>query len=406
MPVGSDPSDDRSTRANAPEERAGPAPAMPYWRLSGYYFFYFAALGALVPYWGLYLKDLGFNALAIGQLMAILVGTKMVAPYIWAWLGDHLGHRMIIVRLASLASVLAFAAMFWAQGFWSIALVMIVYSFFWNASLPQFEVITFTYLGARVRRYAHIRVWGSVGFIVTVMAIGMLVDARGPGTVLWAVLAIYAGIWLATLTVRDPAPEAHHHEAVSLASILRRPAILAFFAAVFLMQMSHGPYYAFYSIYLEDHGYSKTLIGQLWALGVIAEVGLFVVMHHLLTRWGGRLILAASLLIAALRWVLIGAFPESLATLVFAQLLHAATFGTFHASAIHLVHHYFRGRVQGRGQALYSSVSFGAGGAAGSLVSGAIWEPAGALISYLVAAGLALIGAWVAWRLIDTEHDF
>ncbi len=380
--------------------------ALPYGRLSAYYFFYFAALGALVPYWGLYLKDLGFKALAIGQLMAILVGTKMIAPYIWAWLGDHLGRRVMIVRLASLVSVIAFGAMFWSESFWAIAAVMVIYSFFWNASLPQFEVITFTYLGEQVRRYAHIRVWGSIGFILTVMLVGVWVDADGPRMVLWAVLAIYAGIWLSTLTVRDPDPEAHPPEQASLGSILRRRSILAFFAAVFLMQMSHGPYYAFYSIYLEDHGYSKTLIGQLWALGVLAEVVLFLVMHHLLTRWGGRLILGVSLFIAALRWVLIGLFPESLPMLLFAQLLHAATFGTFHASAIHLVHHYFRGRTQGRGQALYSSISFGAGGAAGSLLTGAIWEPAGPVVSYLVAAALALAGSWVAWRLIDSQHDF
>lgn len=394
-----------------PDRTATGAPGvMPYARLSSYYFFYFAALGALVPYWGLYLKDLGFNALAIGQLVAILVGTKMIAPYIWAWLGDHLGHRMMIVRLASLASVIAFGAMFWSETFWAIAAVMVVYSFFWNASLPQFEVITFTYLGEQVRRYAHIRVWGSIGFIVTVMLLGVWVDAAGPGVVLWAVFAIYAGIWLSTLTVRDPEPDAHPGaqppEQESIGSILRRRSILGFFAAVFLMQMSHGPYYAFYSIYLESHGYSKTLIGQLWALGVIAEVILFVIMHHLLSRWGGRLILGASLLVASLRWVLIGLFPESLWVLLFAQLLHAATFGTFHASAIHLVHHYFRGRTQGRGQALYSSISFGAGGAAGSLLSGAIWEPAGPVVSYFVAAGLALVGSWVAWRLIDSQHDF
>ena len=60
---------------------------MPYWRLSSFYFFYFAALGGLVPYWGLYLKQLGFDAVAIGTLMAIPMATKFVAPYLWGWLG-------------------------------------------------------------------------------------------------------------------------------------------------------------------------------------------------------------------------------------------------------------------------------------------------------------------------------
>ena len=378
---------------------------MPDWRLSGFYFFYFAVLGALVPYWGLFLRERGFDAVAIGELMAILMATKVVAPYIWGWLGDHLGHRMQIVRLASLVSVIVFLGMYWAEGFWAIALVMTLYSFFWNASLPQFEVVTFTYLKERVARYARIRVWGSIGFIVTVVLLGVLVERLGPEVVLPAVLSIFVAIWLSTLLVRDPDPEPHPHSQPPLAAILRRPAIIGFFVAVFLMQVSHGPYYAFYSIYMKDHGYSESLIGQMWALGVLAEVGLFVIMHHLLERFGARRVLIASLLLAALRWLLIGQFADSITLLLVAQLLHAATFGTFHAAGIHLVYHYFRGRHQGRGQALYSSLSFGAGGAVGSLVSGYAWQGMGPQFSFSAAALVAALGELVAWRWIDSGHD-
>jgi PPP family 3-phenylpropionic acid transporter len=379
---------------------------MPYWRLSTFYFFYFAVLGALVPYWGLFLQNRGFSAIEIGQLMAILMATKIVAPNIWGWIGDHLGHRMMIVRVASLLSMIVFAAMYYSDGFWTIAAVMILYSFFWNASLPQFEAVTFTYLKEKVARYARIRAWGSVGFIVTVVVLGVLVDAMGTEVVLSVVMLIFISIWLSSLTVRDPAPEAHSEQQLSLWAVMRKPAILAFFAAVFLMQMSHGPYYAFYSIFMEGHGYSKTLIGQLWALGVLAEVGLFIIMHQLLERWGARKVLIASLMLAAVRWLMIGYLPDSLLMLLIAQLLHAATFGTFHASAIHLVHHYFPGRLQGRGQALYSSVSFGAGGAIGALASGFSWEVWGAGASFALASGIALMGVVIAWRFIDSAHDY
>jgi PPP family 3-phenylpropionic acid transporter len=375
---------------------------MPYWRLSGFYFFYFALLGALVPYWGLFLRDRGFDAVAIGELMAILMATKIVAPNVWGWLGDHLGHRMRIVRLASVISLLVFAGMFWAESFWAIALVMTLYSFFWNASLPQFEAVTFSYLKDRAARYARIRVWGSIGFIATVIVLGALVEWRGPEMVLPAVLVIFVTIWLSSMLVRDPDPEPHPQGQQSLGAILRKPAIIGFFMAVFLMQVSHGPYYAFYSIFMKDQGYSETLIGQLWALGVVAEVGLFMIMHHLLGRFGARRVLIASLVLAAMRWWLIGNFADSLALLLIAQLLHAATFGTFHAAGIHLVNHYFRGRHKGRGQALYSSVSFGAGGAVGSLASGYAWQGLGPAMSYGAAGIVALLGALVAWRWIDS----
>ncbi len=376
---------------------------MPYWRLSAFYFFYFAALGTLMPYWGLYLQSLGFDAFAIGTLMSILMATKIIAPNIWGWLGDHLGHRMLIVRIASALSLLAFLAMPDATGFAEIALIMVLYSFFWNASLPQFEAVTFNYLGNAVERYSRLRLWGSVGFIVTVVLVGYLVDKRGTGVVLTALLMVFAGIFLSSLLVGDKSDPAADGQQPPILTVLKTSRVLAFFTAVFLMQMSHGPYYAFYSIYLQDFGYSKSSIGVLWSIGVLAEVLLFVFMHRLMRRYSAALILQTSLALAALRWLLIGFFPDVLSLLIVSQVLHAASFGSFHAAAIHLVHGYFRGRHQGRGQALYSSLSFGAGGAVGTFSSGILWEQWGAPIAYTMASAVALLGAWIVWRFIPAS---
>ena len=376
---------------------------MPYWRLSSFYFFYFAALGVLVPYWGLYLKSLGFNAVAIGQLMAIPMATKFIAPFVWGWLGDHLGRRMAIVRLGALLTTLIFVAVFWLQGFWELGLAMVLFSFFWNAVLPQFEAVVLCYLGKAVSRYAQIRVWGSIGFIVTVVVLGMAVDLRGPAAVLPVLLSIYALLWGASLLIADPATSPHPVDQPGILSVLRKPAVLAFLTACFLLQAGHGAYYGFYSIYMETLGYSKTLIGQLWALGVIAEVAVVLVMHRLLLRLGARNVLMISLLLAALRWYLIGNFADSLVLLFFAQTLHAATFGTFHAAAIHLVHHYFTGRHQGRGQALYSSLSFGLGGALGTMSSGFLWEGAGPTLVFNLSVAVSLLGLFIVWRWVVND---
>ena len=363
---------------------------MPYWRISSFYFFYFGALGALVPYWGLYLRDLGFSAAEIGQLMAIPMATKIIAPFLLGWLGDHLGHRMTIVRSGSLAAFLTFSAVFWLHGFWGLAGAMALFSFFWNAVLPQLEVVTFGHLGSETSRYSRIRVWGSVGFIIAVTALGPAVDRLGPEVVLYVLLFIYGGIWLSSLAISDRPSHSAEQIQQSLRGVLTRPHVIAFFAACLLMQAGHGAYYTFFSIYLDGHGYSKTLIGQLWALGVGAEVVLFVFfMHRVLDSFGARAVLLVSLLLAALRWLLVALFADSLAVMILAQLLHAATFGSFHASAIHLVYGYFRGRLQGRGQALYSSLSFGAGGAIGSLASGVWWESLGATTTFLLSAGIS-----------------
>jgi len=371
---------------------------VPYWRLSGFYLFYFASLGALLPYWSLYLENLGYSAAAIGQLMALMMMTKIVSPNVWGWIADHTGRRLRIVRLGSFIAMLSFAGVLLGDEFWWLALVMIAFSFFWNAALPQFEVITLNHLGAQPHRYTNIRLWGSIGFIAAVAGLGMLLDRYGTGLLPTALLLLFAGIWLSTLWVSERVAPVLTASAEPLGKVLRQPQVVALLGVCFLMQASHGPYYTFYTIYLESHGYSRSLIGQLWALGVIAEVGIFLIMHRLVPRFGLRKLLLASVALAGLRWLLIAWFVDNLPVLVGAQLLHAATFGVFHGVAIQLIHRYFQGRHQGRGQALYSSLSFGAGGALGALYSGFTWDAAGATVSYVTAALISGLAWLLAWR--------
>lgn len=371
---------------------------MPYARLSSYYFFHFAALGALVPFWGPYLLERGFEPVAIGMLVAILMGTKIVAPNLFGALADQRAERMSIVRLGALAALLSFCGVFWAEGFGTMALTMVLWSFFWNGPLPLMEAVTFNHLGEHVSRYARVRVWGSIGFILVVLAVGWWQQQAGSGVVPIAVLILFGGILASVLMIPDR-PHGHpSSEPLSLAPLLKRREVLLFLIACLMMQASHGAYYAFYSIYLESQGYSQSAVGALWALGVAAEVVVFLVMHRLLERFGARRVILASLALAVLRWLMVGFFVELTLVQLAAQTLHAASFGTFHAAAIHQVHRYFPGATQGRGQALYNSVSFGVGGALGTLVSGLLWSSLGAGLTFSVAAAFAALG-WAAAML-------
>jgi len=374
---------------------------MYYWRLSGFYFFYFASLGALIPYWGLYLKSLGFSVVEIGELVAIIMATKIIAPNIWGWIADHSGNRMRIVRFACLLATLSFAGVFLARGYWMLALVMALFSFFWNAALPQFEATTLNHLGDDTHHYSKIRLWGSIGFVVAVSVLGGVFEKTGTGLLPAVLVALFAGIWLASLLVPEHISQHPVVDHTPLRQVLKSPVVISFLLASFLIQVSHGPYYAFYSLYLSGHGYSETAIGQLWAWGVVAEIAVFLKMHDWLPRFGARRLLLVATLLTALRWVLIALFVEQLWMLAFAQTLHAASFGVFHAVAIYLTHRLFTGRHQGRGQALYSSVSFGAGGAFGSLIAGYLWQGVGAQWMYITAAVVAILASWIAWRNID-----
>jgi PPP family 3-phenylpropionic acid transporter len=163
-----------------------------------------------------------------------------------------------------------------------------------------------------------------------------------------------------------------------------------------LLQMAHAPYYVFFSIYLNEIGYTSTIIGLLWSLGVFAEILLFIVMRRLLKRFSLRKILLLSIFLSVLRWILIAWAANYLWLLLLAQLLHAATFGATHVAAIHLVYRYFGIAHQGKGQALYSSLSFGLGGMLGSYYSGYYWEFYGPQIVYSAAAILCVIAFIVA----------
>lgn len=374
-----------------------------YSRLSGFYFFYFSLLGALVPYWSLYLKSFDFNAQTIGSLMAILMASRIIAPNIWGWLADRTGQRLRIVRYGAFFTCLIFVLIFWQESALGIALVMAGFSFFWNAVLPQFEVLTLTHLKGREQLYSRIRLWGSVGFIIAVMGIGWLLDLVSIRWLPWMMLGLMVMIWIASLFVEAKTAPRRSDESGFVQQLLR-PQVLVFFLICLLIQFSHGPYYTFYSVLMDSLGYSRTEIGLLWSVGVVAEVLIFILMPKLIGGLGLRRLMIISLLLCVLRWLLIGLIPEILPLMLFAQTLHAVSFGVLHAVGIALVHHYFSPSNHGQGQAMFSSLGFGVGGALGALCSGMMWESLGASATFSVAAAAVLIAAVCATIWIKPEN--
>ena len=378
--------------------------SVPYWRLSGFYFFYFATLGAILPYWNLYLKDNGFAPAEIGELSAMLASTRIIAPNLWGWIADHTGKSLRIIRILSFFAALLFAGFLYGRGYFWFAWTTLTFSFFWNAALPQFEAITLLHLKAEPYRYSRIRIWGSVGFIVTVLGIGRLLDFQHISILPLIIMALLTTIWIASLMIPEARVQHHENHSVGLFAIVKKPEVLAFFTACMLLQAAHGPYYVFYSIYLQQHYYASSLIGFLWTLGVVAEIVLFFFVAGLLKRYSLRFTLLVSLLLAVLRWLLIGWCANHPAVLIFAQLLHAATFGSAHVAAMHFVQRFFGEQHQSKGQALYTSFSFGIGGMAGSLYSGYYWDLLGPQVVYSLAAACCGFAFLIAFIWVGREN--
>lgn len=370
---------------------------LPYWRLSSFYFFYFALLGCISPYWGLFLDGRGYSAQEIGELMALFGLVRILAPNVWGALGDYTGRRMALLRLGCAMCALIFINIFWVNSFLTMAMIMVGYGFFWAAVLPQFEVVTLNYLQDKTDDYSKIRIWGSIGFVVFVLLLGLVFDVVSVQYLPVFMLLILAVMFINSLTIKGRELTHEHAEGEGFLSLLKRREVIGFLLAAFLMQLSFGAYYTFFSLFLEKAGYSTSMIGVLWAVGVIAEVLIFLLVHRLYQAVSYKAILVVSLLLAAVRWYLTGHYVDVLWLLILMQLTHAATFGTMHAVSIHYVHQYFKGRHQGQGQALFASLTYGGGGALGAIVSGYVWSIDFGVTMFELSAISALLGAFIAW---------
>ncbi len=345
------------------------------------------------PYWGLYLQDLHFEAHQIGALIAVPMVTKLVAPNLWSWLSDRVGKRMLIIRLGALGACLAFIGVFFLQDYFALMAIVALYSVFWNAVLPQFESITLSYLGDKVHHYSRVRLWGSIGFIVTVVFLGWWFDVFGVHWLPSFLFVFLLGIFLFACTLPALPSVKHESHWQDFIDDLKQNRAYIFFIVLFFLQFSHGAYYGFYSIYMESHGYSKTVIGLLWALGVTSEIVVFIYVPQIFRAASAYSLLSFTLLMSALRWLLIAFFPHNFVLVFVAQCIHALSFGMAHALAIHFIKHSFKESAQGQGQALYSAFSFGGGAAIGAYTSGLIWD-ASATFTFVLSAGLAFV-AWL-----------
>jgi len=367
--------------------------------LAAFYFAYFAYVGAFTPYFPLYLSGRGLSAAELAAVLAMPQLARIFAPTFWGWLADRHDARRAVVVMACAALAAGFAAIPYVPGFAGIAALIAATSVLSAGGLPLVEAITLSTLAGRSGHYGPIRLWGSIGFIAAVLAVGAWLDHHAsltlPGVLLGLALAALAA---AAALPSGGGPASHASDVAHLQESTPK-SVWTVFGAGFCMAAAHGVLYAFLTLHLQRLGYSGKLIGALWTLGVLAEIVVFFYLPALFRRFSLSAILIASLLAAVVRFAAIGWAAAYLAVLVLAQLLHAATFGAFHAASVAAVHRLFPAGAHARGQALYSSLAYGGGGATGALLAGWAWERGGAGLAFSLAAASAALGAaLLIWR--------
>ena len=362
-----------------------------------YYFAYFAYVGAYSPYITLYFKELGMTAAQIGLLYSIPQVMRILGPSAWGYLADVSGRPHTILRVATLCSFLACCGLYLGSTFAWLFAVLVVVHFFTSAQMPLVEAITLDHVRERPGDYGRIRVWGSVGFIAAVLGLGYTLDVLPVSSVIHVTVALIGLVAVVSWLIPAPAQHVHEGAPVSLRAQLKTRPVQLFLAAGLLNAFAHAALYTFFSIYLAQLGYSKSVIGWMWSIGVLIEIAVFQCMPQLMRRFSLETLFFSTFVVCALRFTLIAWAAHWWWALVLAQLLHAFTFAIYHASAVGLTRRHFGAANQARGQAIYISVSFGLGGFAGAMVSGMLWDVIGPSWTYTLSAVAGLFGALLLW---------
>ena len=365
---------------------------------------YFAHIGFFNPYLPLWLKSLGLSLWMIGLLTSIQAVTRVFAPYLWGWLSDRSGERVPLMRWCAGMALLCSIGLLFNPSPWWLALLLLLMFTHTSAMMPMSEAAMahlVSHQGALdVRRYGRIRLWGSLGFLVTVFVSGAWFETHGmQGFPLWTILTLMA-INLSVWNLPNVREEAHPDKGqAGFADVLRQPPTLWFFATLFFHVLSHVAIYTFFSLYLDELGYGKDMIGVLWAVSVVVEIIGFFTQ----SRWLHWLSLPAWLCVCtgvmALRMGLTAWFAQLLWVLLLAQCLHVFTFAIQHTVCIAWLSQHFPGRLRGRGQALYAVIGYGFTGVLGALGGAALSTRLGLQTVFWVAIPVALLGLLCALML-------
>lgn len=361
--------------------------------LAGSYFLFFAVLGIFIPYFNLYCASIGFSKFQIGIILGAFMLMRVISPIFWGNYADHGQSRKKISMINAAGSAAAMTLALFTQNFWALLIIITIYAFFRKGILPMIEASTWEFLETHGGEYGKIRLWGSMGFIAAVFLGGMLLDHVPVKAVLVIIIGLSSLLLVTVLGMPSKhiaqAPYAAHSLARKISGMLRQKKILIFLTVSILLQISHGAYYGFFTLFMEAKDYNHMTIGFCWTLGVLAEVIVMLRYQKWFAKSQPFVLIIACCFIAAWRWHLF-ASQNSLAAYLLAQCLHAFSFGLMHIASMEYLNRNTAPGLKTTGLGLYSGATYGIGGAIGMIVSGTLYDQVGAQSLFAASALVAL----------------
>ena len=371
-------------------------------RLSLFYAAYFAMGGFMLPFFPVWLEAKGLTAANIGIVIGMATFVRVFSNQIIAHIADRRGTRKPIIIILAVLAVLFFSFYAVAHSFWPILLVTILFSSCWGATQPLGESLTV--LTAKQGKangggfeYGRVRLWGSLTFIVTAVGGGKVLADYSPDAIMiliYAMVVLMVGVALFLPNTRAGKASG---KGFPIAPLLRNKAFLQVLIAAALIQASHAVYYGFGTIHWQRAGISDTVIGVLWAEGVVAEIILFIFGAAVLRRSGPMRLIIIGGLAGILRWIGTG-LDDSLPVLFVLQALHGLTFGATHLGVIQFISDKVPDELSATALSLNSAIVMGAAMGLMVMASGHLYGSFGGK-AYFFVAGMAGLGALLAYRL-------
>ena len=359
------------------------------------YFIYFGVLGVFLPYFNLYCYRIGFSGWEIGVLSAARSVVMVLFPLLWGVLADKLKLRRPIYIFCNITSTLIWASFLFTTDFNVMLLVMVCYAVFHAPIISFLEAFTMDTLGGEKKSYGRLRAWGSISFIAVVLVLGKLIEIVSINII---VILILAGSALLAIISPSVPRSVSMSEGIITRGSTRfiRPQVVLFLISAFLMLVSHGAYYGFFSIHLENLGYPSAFIGTAWALASGAEIIVMLQSEKIFRRFSMEHVLIFSLCIAVVRWLILF-FAESGPLILMSQVLHAVTYGSFHMASILYIDRMSPEDAKTLGQSVNNALTYGLGLMVGFFLNGYLYEITGSYPLFLMSAGVAALSAALFW---------
>lgn len=331
---------------------------MLFFKLSSFYFFYFAAVGVYVIFLPKVLLDIGYTPTNIGIVLALAPLMRFLTPFLFL---KHIKLDQKLFKFVLLLSV-ASASLFYItiDSFYLFMLNNAMLGVCLSLLLPYIELIAIKELQ---NKYGKSRLYGSIGFMLVGLILARYLTVPEVALHYYLIATILTAFFALSLLKYDDVKLSSTQNDEKFSLLKYWP----FWLSLFLMQVSFGGFYNFFTIYETDNGISLEMTSYLWAFGVICEVLIFYFQAPLLQR-NLMIMIKFSILITALRWFLLYLYPESLSISFFTQSLHAFSFGLFHSAVILYLYSLYSNKKLA--QQFMLGIAYGLGGFVGAIISG------------------------------------